>query len=381
MLADAGLAGLRAVAGVAVVARRAVGLPRARAAWCEAGRARERVVGAGEAAVGHAAERARVGREAGRELDPEDGRVVGEAGPLLADDVERVRADRARALGDRGQHREPDVVEVPVAVDVVDGAEVAVVPRVVEDERCELGPGRHEARRRQVDPIDARTVAQEVEDVAVELGWIGEPGVRREARHGRISGVRDDGTAPRRMVRVHVVLRVAREARGRTGGGDVGALQAGPALIRAGGHQVDLGLQRVAPVGDVDHAGERVDGEAGRVPEPGAEHVRLRDQRVPGRGLRGRGTLDREPEQLPRLVHRAVVRDRARRVFGRTQADVRAERGVLGALQRVGAAEELRVPAIAVPAMRQPSTPNAKPPPLRFVDSVGGSSVVCTIPR
>jgi hypothetical protein len=43
--------------------------------------------------------------------------------------------------------------------------------------------------------------------------------------------------------------------------------------------------------------------------------------------------------------------------------------------------QRLAPPLSPTPARRQPSTPNAMWPALRFVDSVGGSSVARTMPR
>ena len=42
--------------------------------------------------------------------------------------------------------------------------------------------------------------------------------------------------------------------------------------------------------------------------------------------------------------------------------------------------QRLPPPLSPMPAMRQPSTPNARCPPLRFDDWFGGSSVVLTVP-
>ena len=112
-----------------------------------------------EARVGHAPGGSGVGRERRRVLDTEDARVAVEAAALAARDVEDGEPLWVRRLHDRHQVRQRDVLELAVVVDVVEHDEVAVLDVVVELERRHPVRMREEARRLEVDAVDARAVA------------------------------------------------------------------------------------------------------------------------------------------------------------------------------------------------------------------------------
>src|SRR5207302_1207338 len=108
--ADAARAGLGAVARVAVLARRSVGLAGARPARRQAGGTDERIreARAREARVVDAPERTAPRQENRGPLDAEHEAVLREriAVPLLARDVEHLLAERVRTLRDRRQRGE-----------------------------------------------------------------------------------------------------------------------------------------------------------------------------------------------------------------------------------------------------------------------------------